>query len=79
MDKELKKWFEDGAKIAIMLAGYYKINYAKRLKRLGVELLYGTGKYPVSISYKEKIKIIDPNSKIGKALRQIDLEIWNKS
>lgn len=79
MDKELEKWFEDSVKIAAMLADMHKINFAKRLKILGIELLYGIGKYPISMSYKEKIKSIKPDSKLGEILRHIDLKTWNKA
>ncbi len=75
----LKKWLNDGFKLSKSLVHIHKVNFAKRLKKLGVELLYGTNDLPVSVRFKGDLKPIKKDSRLWEVLRHIDLETWNKA
>lgn len=79
MDQELEKWFKDGIKLSELLTSAYKINFAKCLKKLGIELLYGVGRLPVSVGYKNRNIIIKEGSELHEVMCNIDRETWNKA
>ena len=79
MDQELEKWLKGAIKLSELLCDNYKINFAKRLKKLGIELLYGTGNLPVSVGYKQRNILIREGSELYKVMCNIDLQTWNKA
>ena len=79
MDQELENWCKDGVKLSELLTSNHKVAFAKRLKKLGIELLYGTGNLPVSVGYKQRNILIREGSELHKVMCNIDLEAWKKA
>lgn len=72
---ETINWLKEGLGLTNMALKESKIRLAKRFKAEGVELNFGTGDSPISISYKDQR--IDFGTKVGELCKHIDKETWD--
>jgi len=70
------EWFKDARRITNLSTKIAKMRFAKRLKNVGVELLYGSGDSPVSVSYKNHQRIA-PGTRLAELCKLIDKEAWD--
>ena len=69
------EWLKEARRFSNLSTKIAKKRFVKRLKTAGVELLYGVGDKPVSMTYKEKP--FSSDSRLAALCQHIDKQIWD--